>query len=346
MMQFSWKKSVFTLIAGLLITGCATSSRQSTQKPILMGARGGIVPQPYLEPIAPSPLDVQPPMVEPVITVPVQPIAPPLAVESTKPITPIYKAPSRSKVPSISVNELEKYIVVKGDTLSEIAYRYKGLSYLELARFNNLELKKPLSIGQVLLIPAKGEKKLQKLATPKVPKTTAKRKTTVNQNRGKKPIPANGKYVVKSGDSLWLIGHRYGISTKELKQLNKLKSDNLHIGDVLVLKDGVPATTVENVSKPDIKTKKDSKDEKVQPLTPVNPSVPVGGNEEVISVNNGLSVDSQELDVIVGRDGVPSTLKEIAEMYSVKEEDITKANPDVDFSHLEIGQKLKFSITE
>jgi LysM repeat protein len=344
MMQFSWKKSVFALFTGLVITGCTTSSRQDSKRPILMGARGGLVPQPYVEPHTPSPMDVQPPAVEPFVPVPVQPVAP-LVVEPIEPVALVYKAPTPS------TEKLEKYTVVKGDSLSRIAYRYKGFSYFELAKLNNLELNKPLKIGQVLLIPSKGVKKSHQSSSHKATrKSVAKKTVAVTPSRGKKPIPANGKYVVKSGDSLWLIGHRYGISTKELKRLNNLKSDNLHIGNVLVLKGDGKAPQVESVIKHTEKPA-EAKVSDVQPLPPVSPAVPVvsaeqGGDAEVISIDSGLPSDSQELDVVVGRDGVPSTLKEIAEMYSVKEEDIKKANPGVDFSNLAIGQELKFVISE
>ena len=43
----------------------------------------------------------------------------------------------------------------------------------------------------------------------------------------------DGYYIVKSGDSLWSISKKYGISVDELKTENNLKSNTLSIGQYL-----------------------------------------------------------------------------------------------------------------
>lgn len=53
---------------------------------------------------------------------------------------------------------------------------------------------------------------------------------------GKNYIPINDNvYIVKSGDSLWSIAKKYGISVDELKRINNLTSNLLKIGQALKL---------------------------------------------------------------------------------------------------------------
>lgn len=97
------------------------------------------------------------------------------------------------------------YIVKKGDTLYSIANQF-GLTVNELKKLNNLT-SDILSIGQVL---------------------------NVSNSGGSSAVPSN-TYTVKSGDSLYSIARKYGITVDALKSANGKSSNLLSIGEVLVI---------------------------------------------------------------------------------------------------------------
>lgn len=104
------------------------------------------------------------------------------------------------------------YTVKAGDTLYGIANKY-GISVDELKAANNLS-SNTLTIGKVLVIPQVEE-----------PETS-------DEN----------VYTVKSGDTLYSIANKYGMTVNELKALNNLTSNTLSIGQKLVVSEGNAAT--------------------------------------------------------------------------------------------------------
>ncbi len=101
------------------------------------------------------------------------------------------------------IKESNIYTVKKGDSLWLIANKY-GTTVDELKNVNNLK-SNTLSIGQTLTIPEKKE----------------------NTNKI--------SYVVKKGDSLWLIANKYDTTVEKIKSTNNLKGNTLSIGQVLVI---------------------------------------------------------------------------------------------------------------
>jgi len=95
------------------------------------------------------------------------------------------------------------YTVKSGDSLWSIANRY-NTTVNTLKSLNGLTSDN-LSVGQTLKLPG---------------------------NTGETIVESN-TYTVKSGDSLWSIANRYGITVNNLKSLNNLTSDNLSVGQVL-----------------------------------------------------------------------------------------------------------------
>lgn len=103
-----------------------------------------------------------------------------------------------------------EYVVKKGDTLYGIANKY-NVSVDNLKSYNNLSTDS-LSIGQIIKIPD----------------------NKVNSN----------EYVVKSGDSLYSISRKYGVSVDELMSVNNLKSTVLSVGQVLKIPNSGKVTNV------------------------------------------------------------------------------------------------------
>ena len=116
----------------------------------------------------------------------------------------------RLNIPSMSgiTTKPENYInytVKSGDSLYSIASK-NDLTVQELKNYNNLT-SNVLQIGQILKIPV--------VSTEEV------------------PIGKYGEYVVKSGDSLYSIGRKYGYTPQQLIDYNNLDSTILSVGQVL-----------------------------------------------------------------------------------------------------------------
>ena len=95
------------------------------------------------------------------------------------------------------------YTVKPGDSLWSIANKY-NTSVSELKSLNNL-ISNNLQVGQILILP------------------------------GEQSNNEDNTYTVKSGDSLWSIANKYNTSVSELKSLNNLNSNNLQVGQILIL---------------------------------------------------------------------------------------------------------------
>ena len=123
-------------------------------------------------------------------------------------------------------NSSSTYKVKQGDTLSGIAQKTK-LSVAELKRLNNLS-NNNLKLGQVLVVSRSSGSTKAAEGTASSGKTQA---TT-----------ASATHKVKKGDTLSEIAHKAKISVAELKRLNKLSSNNLRLGQVLVVSNKAAAS--------------------------------------------------------------------------------------------------------
>jgi murein DD-endopeptidase MepM/ murein hydrolase activator NlpD len=101
--------------------------------------------------------------------------------------------------------------VAKGDTLSVLSRRY-GVPVEGIMSANNLADGR-LHIGQDLIIPGTGSKGVEAVASS----------------------PPESTYKVQKGDTPHVIADKLGVDEKALLARNKLRADNLQIGQVLVI---------------------------------------------------------------------------------------------------------------
>ncbi|MEW6144787.1 MAG: LysM peptidoglycan-binding domain-containing protein [Thermodesulfobacteriota bacterium] len=129
-----------------------------------------------------------------------------------------------------STTKTKEYVIKKGDTPGAIARRL-GVSTDELIRLNNLDSRK-LRVGQVLVVPG--------TQTGTVTGDTSAARDAENQ--------APSEYIVKKGDTLYELARTYGVSVDRIKEYNSLISNNLRVGQRLVLNaSGAQAASRENV---------------------------------------------------------------------------------------------------
>ncbi len=163
----------------------------------------------------------------------------------------------------------EYYTVQKGDTLYSIANKY-GLTVNELKKLNNLTSDN-LSIGQSLIVEklpsestdintyiVKSGDTLYSIA--KKFNTTVSNLMTLNNLTSStlslnqvlkvptaESLTTDTYYTVKSGDSLYSIANKYGLTVDELKNLNNLTSNLLSIGQKLKVTNNSSSNNSDNI---------------------------------------------------------------------------------------------------
>jgi LysM repeat protein len=117
-----------------------------------------------------------------------------------------------------------KYVVKKGDTLSEIARRF-GVSTQEIKRANGIKNDR-LKIGVSLEIPNSGGRAVARSIFSEPVKIESQKVLLYNKPR---------EYFVENGDTLSGIGKKFEVSVKDLKNANSMRSDDLRIGARVII---------------------------------------------------------------------------------------------------------------
>ena len=151
----------------------------------------------------------------------------------------------------------------------------------------------------------------------------------VNTYTGKSDATTTTKkkyHTVRSGESLSKIANKYGLSVTELKQMNKLKSNYVKVGQKLV------------VGYTYVAPPKTNDNTKASDSTTVKPSG--GGNASGSSSSNSSSSSSSSSPIIYTvKSG--DTLYKIANKYGVTVKQIADYNHLTNVNALRVGQKLK-----
>lgn len=138
-------------------------------------------------------------------------------------------SPGMELILSENISDTTTYTVSKGDTLYSIAAKF-NTTVQEIKDINNLT-SNVLSIGQQLLIPTS--------TTPETPEPPVEPEIPTEPEQPTEPEPPTTPdtqiYIVKKGDSLWLIAKNNNTTVDELIKLNNLSSINLQIGDQLLI---------------------------------------------------------------------------------------------------------------
>jgi membrane-bound lytic murein transglycosylase D len=128
------------------------------------------------------------------------------------------------KVPEAKRVQFRTHVVAKGQSFYTIARKY-GLRSQELAEANGLPLKRPLSIGQELIIPVEPRTASARTGAPAV--VTAALPSASSRTRL--------SYRIRPGDTLGTIAERYGTTVSELQSWNGLRSTRITAGRTLTI---------------------------------------------------------------------------------------------------------------
>jgi LysM repeat protein len=130
----------------------------------------------------------------------------------------------------VTVGPTAVYVVKSEDTLSKIASQHK-ISLANLQKWNGIK-SHLIYPGQQLKVT--DENSTQTTESTK-PGQTANAPSSAVPTKPATAPAVQTEYTIKSGDTLSKIGMQFGITVQQLKELNKLNSDLIFVGQKLVV---------------------------------------------------------------------------------------------------------------
>ena len=142
-----------------------------------------------------------------------------------------------------------KHKVTSGQTLSGIANRY-GVSMATIRSANNLK-SNSVNIGQVLVIPRGGN-----VVSTSSQKSVATKTAAISSSSTSTKVIY---HTVKRGEYLGQLAEKYGTTMSRIRSLNKLKSDNVMLGQKLKIEVKAPKQITHKVQRGEFLSKIASK---------------------------------------------------------------------------------------
>jgi LysM repeat protein len=144
-----------------------------------------------------------------------------------------------------------------GDTVYSLSRRF-GVPAKEILAANGMSSAKELQSGQRVIIPTyhqggasrvadarpvrdepkSSHKQEQVAVVPQQPRVKDDRNARAPSSTSTRTEASTGKYTVQSGDSLYAVSKKTGVSVADLKEANRLNSSMLRVGQVLTIPSG------------------------------------------------------------------------------------------------------------
>ncbi|WP_192821780.1 LysM peptidoglycan-binding domain-containing protein [Rufibacter sp. LB8] len=149
--------------------------------------------------------------------------AQPSAAPATPAKTSATTAPAKTAAPASSTSAATEHTVVAGETLYAISKKY-NVTLQNLQTWNNLGTNGSISLGQKLVVAAPAE------ATP------VKENTVAPTAAPQKSAAGTVTHKVTTGESMYQISRKYGVTIKEIMEWNGKPDFNVTVGESLLIK--------------------------------------------------------------------------------------------------------------